>query len=225
VFQDADEDRSIRYLPAQLAEDVEAWIPAVPSSTAPLYLQRSQDVYYWYTYLEGSQAVYFQHNACAEMDDVPFWRFLKDMFDAMRAAGAQRLIIDLRRNTGGRLESVGSVLGYLRVYPEYARQGRLIVLVGGNTFSSAVYLTSLLRETAAATLVGEPTSQGPNFYGSFRETLLPNSGLEVHIPLVFWQSSEEDYTSAIEPDVWVQLSSEDYFSAHDPVLERALFGP
>ena len=96
---------------------------------------------------------------------------------------------------------------------------------GGNASWSAVCLTSLPRKTAGATLISEPTSHGPNSDGSLREALSPSSGPEVHIPLVSGQSSDEEDTSVIEPDVWVQLSSRDYFSARDPVLERALFRP
>jgi len=85
----------------------------VSLSTAPPHLQRSQDIYYSYTHLEGSQTVCSEHKPWPETGDVPFWRSLKNVSDAMRAAGVQRRLIDLRRNTGGRLESVGSVLAYL----------------------------------------------------------------------------------------------------------------
>ncbi len=221
VFQDAAETLT-RYFPAMPVTDTqESWIPALAPSRQPLYLQQPEDVYYWTTYLENSQTLYFQYNVCGEMKDTPFWEFTKDRFAFMEAHAAQRLVIDLRRNDGGRIESIGPILVNLQQYPQFSQQGRLFVLIGGRTFSSAVYLASLIREQTEAIFVGEPTAQGPNFYASPQRFTLSNSGLEVQYPLVYWQSSEDD-APAIEPDIWVRLSSRDYFSGRDPVLERAL---
>jgi hypothetical protein len=224
VFQDAVETLT-RYLPAMPVTNTrESWIPALAPSRQPLYLQQSEDVYYWTTYLENSQTLYFQYNVCGEMKDTPFWEFMRDRFAFMEAHAAQRLVIDLRRNDGGRIESIGPILVNLQQYPQFSQQGRLFVLIGGRTFSSAVYLASLIREQTEAIFVGEPTAQGPNFYASPQRFTLPNSGLEVQYPLVYWQSSEDD-APAIEPDIWVRLSSRDYFAGRDPVLGRVLAAP
>jgi C-terminal processing protease CtpA/Prc len=112
----------------------------------------------------------------------------------------------------------------LQQYPQFSQRDNLYVLIGGRTFSSAVYLASLIREQTEATFIGEPTAQGPNFYASPRRLILPHSGLEVQYPLVYWQSSEQQ-ASAIEPDIWVKLSSGDYFAGRDPVLGSALAAP
>jgi hypothetical protein len=214
--------RTLPTLPVTDTHDV--WIPALGPSRQPLYLQQPTDVYYWTTYLESSQTLYFQYNVCGEMKDKPFWEFMRDRFAFMEAQGAQRLVIDLRRNNGGRIESLGPILVNLQQYPQFSQRGSLYVLIGGRTFSSAVYLASLIREQTEATFVGEPTAQGPNFYASPQQFTLPNSGLQVQYPLVYWQSSAND-ASAIEPDIWVRLSSSDYFAGRDPVLRRALTAP
>ncbi len=224
VFQGPEETltRTLPTLPVTDTQD--AWIPALGPSRQPLYLQQPIDVYYWTTYLESSQTLYFQYNVCGEMKDKPFWEFMRDTFAYMEAQGAQRLVIDLRRNNGGRIESLGPILVNLQQYPQFSQRGRLYVLIGGKTFSSAVYLASLIREQTEATFIGEPTAQGPNFYASPHQFTLPNSGLPVQYPLVYWQSSAHD-APAIEPDIWVRLSSGDYFAGRDPVLRRALTAP
>ena len=238
VFQDADGQQSVRQLPAQesvqesaqesaqepVQESPDApdtWIPALDPDQAPLYLQRPPDIYYWYTYLESSRTLYFQYNVCGEMEELPFEGFTAEMFAFIRVHGVRRLIIDLRRNDGGRIESLAPLLINLQQYPELSQEGRIFVLTSGQTFSSAVYLASLLRQQTNATLIGEPTAQGPNFYASPASFTLPNSALEVQYPLVHWESSE-DQTPTIEPDIWVERSSHSYFAGDDPVLKAAL---
>ena len=165
-----------------------------------MYLQHPPDVYYWYTYLEPARTLYFQYNVCGEMEGAPFREFTAEMFAFIRAHGVRRLIIDLRRNEGGRIESLAPLLINLGQYPELSQDGRIFVLTSGQTFSSAVYLPSLIQQQTNATLIGEPTAQGPNFYASPASFILPNSALEVQYPLVHWESSK-DQTPTIEPDI------------------------
>jgi hypothetical protein len=222
VFQDAAGQASVRHLPAQPSpEGPDAWIPALAPEEAPLYLQRPPDIYYWYTYLEAARTLYFQYNVCAEMEGTPFEAFTEEMFAFIRAHGVRRLIIDLRRNDGGRIESLAPLLIKLQQYPELSQDGRIFVLTSGQTFSSAVYLASLLRQQTDATFIGEPTAQGPNFYASPASFTLPHSALEIQYPLVYWESSKERGDS-IEPDVRIGRTARSYFAGKDPVLEAAL---
>jgi hypothetical protein len=222
-FQDAGGQQSVRHLPArrQSPDAPDTWVPALDAEQAPLYLQRPLDVYYWYTYLAPAQTLYFQYNVCGEMEGAPFGEFTEQMFSFIRDHGVRRLIIDLRRNSGGRIESLAPLLINLQQYPELSQEGQIFVLTSGQTFSSAVYLVSLLQEQTDATFIGEPTAQGPNFYASPASFILPNSAIEVQYPLVHWESSK-DQSPTIEPDIWVELSSQSYFAGDDPVLEAAL---
>ncbi len=224
-FQDASGYSFAQYLGAGSSVDMQgSWIAAVPAHTAPLYLQKSDAIYYWYTYLESSQALYFQYNRCDEQPGTSYTDPLNGMAEVIQTQPVERLIIDLRRNPGGTSAVLDALFEFLAEYPQFSQQNKLFVLTGNQTFSSAVYLTSLLRQRSNATLIGEPTAQGPNFYASPRRLVLPNSGLAINYSGAYWQTADVS-AATIEPDIWVSISSAEYFAGYDPVLSTALSRP
>jgi len=64
--------------------------------------------------------------------------------------------------------------------------GRLVVLAGGYTFSGGAELASMLRATNRGLFVGEEVggTHGGNTSGYKWELTLPNSGMEIGIPLL-----------------------------------------
>lgn len=225
VFQSVGSDTVTRYLIADSPTAMQdRWIRAVPRDAGPLYLQKLLDTYYWYTYLESGRSLYFQFNRCAEQPETPFVEFLDAISHVIATQSVEKYIIDLRRNPGGSPGPPGLILDHLQTHPQFAQQKRLFVLTGNQTFSSAVYLTSLLRQQANAILIGEPTAQGPNFYASPKAVILPNSGLTINLSYAYVQSAE-DSSETIQPDILVTLSSWEYFAGQDPVLQTALSQP
>lgn len=222
TFQDANGYTITRYLTADAPTSMQdKWISALSGNSSPLYLQKSQDTYYWYTYLESARTLYFQFNRCAEQPDAPLEEFLAELSHVIATHPVERYVIDLRRNPGGSPGPSGLILDHIQRHPQFAQQNKLFVLTGNKTFSSAVYLASLLRYHAHAILVGEPTAQGPNFYASPKAFVLPNSGLTINLSYAYVQSAETS-AETMQPDLWVALSSADYFAGHDPVLSAAL---
>ncbi len=65
-------------------------------------------------------------------------------------------------------------------------KGRLVVLAGGYTFSGSAELASILRATDRGVFVGEEVggTHGGNTSGYKWELTLPNSGMEIGIPLL-----------------------------------------
>jgi LysM repeat protein len=227
VFQNGQGDNLTRSLVAGDATAMQTyWIQAVPPRSAPLYLQKSQDqgVYYWYTYIESARVLYFQFNRCAEQPQQLFGEFLEEMSGVVAARPIEKYIIDLRHNAGGIPGMPDLIISFLEARPQLTQRNRLLVLTGNRTFSAAVYFTSLLQQQFKATLVGEPTGQGNNFYASPGGFVLPHSGLVVNHSYEYWQFAPVS-SKTIEPDIMVELSSRDYFAGNDPVLDRALAQP
>jgi hypothetical protein len=64
--------------------------------------------------------------------------------------------------------------------------GRLVVLIGGNTFSGAAELASMLHHARRGMFIGEEAggSNAGNTSGYSWEILLPNSGMRLDVPLL-----------------------------------------
>ncbi|WP_454832555.1 S41 family peptidase [Pseudoxanthomonas wuyuanensis] len=65
-------------------------------------------------------------------------------------------------------------------------EGRLVVLAGGNTFSGAAELSSMLYHVRRGLFVGEEVAgaHAGNTSGYTWEVTLPNSGMRLHVPLL-----------------------------------------
>jgi len=88
------------------------------------------------------------------------------------------------RLTRRNLPPEGLMTRWHRAAPVY--RGRLVVLAGGNTFSGAAELASMLFHVRRAAFVGEEvggTHEG-NTSGYRWPLTLPNSGMSLHIPLL-----------------------------------------
>ena len=225
TFQNTSGNIVTRYLVAASPTAMQdQWVRAVPYSSGPLYIQKLPDTYYWATYLESEHALYFQYNRCAEQSDVPFDDFLNSLSHIIATQPVDKYIIDLRHNPGGSPGPPALILDHVLAHPQFTQQKKLFVLTGNHTFSSGVYLTSLLEQKAQAILIGEPTGQGANFYASPKPVRLPNSGLTVNLSYSYWEFADVS-TEAIQPDILVPLSSWEYFAGRDPVLQTALAQP
>jgi len=59
------------------------------------------DLYYWFEYLPDSKTLYFNYRRCEDMKDQPFVEFNRRLFSFIDSHKVERLIIDLRDNSGG----------------------------------------------------------------------------------------------------------------------------
>src|SRR5262249_54160941 len=155
----------VRLRPVSVKEEIKLIRPFdSPPAKTPLYL-RNPDEYYWYEYLADSKTLYFHYRRCAEMPERPFDRFAMALLRFMNENPVERMVIDLRLNGGGNSFILMPFINALSRRRDVNQTGRLFVLIGRGTFSSA-YLNALrLKLTTKAILVGEPTGQKPNSYG------------------------------------------------------------
>ncbi len=184
----------------------------------PLWLQRTNEAY-WFRPLEPEHSLYLAYNRCAEDPARPMAGFMAEVFETLERSAAERLVIDLRHNSGGN----STVLAFfVPALAEHTRPPRdLCVLIGPQTYSSGMTNALELRDQAGARLFGEPTGGKPNSYGEVRGFALPRSGLTVYHSTKYFRKVAED-PPTVEPDCLVPLASAEYFAGVDPVLERAL---
>jgi len=192
------------------------WVQAPDPASDPLPLWRTRTGEgYWFEPMPDRGAVYFAYNRCAETPGRPMEDFVGELLAAAEGMEAERIVIDLRNNSGGNSAVLSNHIGRL------GEAGPLTVLIGPRTYSSGMMNAHQLRAWAGATLIGEPTGGKPNSYGELRSFRLPRSGLQVFYSTKYFRMLADD-PPAVEPDVTVKLGAADYFAGRDPVLERAL---
>jgi hypothetical protein len=211
----------------------------------PLY-RKNQEDNYWFEYLEATRTLYFQFNRCAEMEGLPFKAFNKEMFVFVDAHPVERLVVDMRDNSGGNSSLLAPFLARLKVHP-LNRRGALFVVVGRGTFSSAVLNALELVQETEAIFVGEPTSGSLAHYGEVQSFVLPNSGMRVNYSTKYFSTSlfgmshmtvgdvlgacgytlslfpvSASPATTFEPEIHIAPTGADYAAGRDPVLEYIL---
>jgi len=186
----------------------------------PLYL-RNTDKYYWFTYVSDASVIYAQYNACVEMPGVPFEDFTSDLIDAIDSERPDKLVFDIRRNGGGNSAIAEPLIDSIGRHPYINSKGRLFVVIGARTYSSAILNAIAFGNRTEAVFVGEPTGGKPNHHGEVRLLVLPKSWIVISYSTKYFDHSSED-TDSLYPDVDAGLSFSDFTECRDPALEAIL---
>lgn len=159
---------------------------------------------------------------------------LAEAFEAARNAGAERFVLDLRNNPGGRLDQAEEMAGmflkpesvvYIRKDAESRREkvrtsgepefpdALMTVLVNEGSASSAEILAGALRDNGRAEVVGA-TTYGT---GTVLQEYTLSDGSAILLGIAEWLTPSGDFIreSGIEPDVKVGLGEEDQPVAPD----------
>lgn len=198
------------------------WIrpPRLSPNAAPSFEWRRDN--FWITPMPERGAVYVALRAVQPNGKETLTAFATRILTTARSSGAQRIVIDVRENGGGDNTLFRGMIKALRE-SEFNVKGRLMLLIGGGTFSAATNFVSAMERDTAVTLVGEPTGSGPNHFGDSQPTRLPRTGIMVFLSTRYHQfGAADDDRVAHDPEVTVTTSAADYFAGRDPVLEAAL---
>lgn len=190
------------------------------ASQSMLYL-KDTDKNYWYEFIEDKRVLYFNYNSCFNMEEKPFIDFTKELFDFIDSHDINKLVVDLRNNGGGKSPILDPFFEELKKRENLDQSNKLFVIVGRETFSSAVINALTFKNKTNATIFGEPTGGKPNHFGDILFLNLSNSNIMISYSTKYITTSKEDMDSFI-PDIIVQPSADDYFNGIDSVMERIL---
>ena len=196
-----------------------ALVPVAPPAVLPLHLQ-GPETYYWNKYLAPERLLYFAYTACADDTRVgPLAAFAASTLAFADQHPVDRFVIDLRANGGGNSRVLAPLIDGLASRPALA--GKVYVLIGMHTFSSAMLNAMELKRQVHAVLVGGPTGGKPSGYGEIQTFELPHSKLKVQYSTKLF--SNPDFPGdAVEPDVPVTVMAADWFSGRDPAIDAIL---
>ncbi len=194
--------------------------------------------HFWSKYVEEDKILYFQYNQCidknvakkvAELfpekiaklgydyESIPnFEDFSKALINQINNNDVEKLVIDLRNNTGGSSQLMTSLVSKLKNIDKL--NSRIYVIIGRNTFSSGVYAVVDLKEKLQAKVYGEPTGGNVNSYGEIKPLTLPNSKLQISYSTKYFDLSSK-YKEAFIPDVPIIQSFDHYINGIDDAYE------
>ncbi len=161
--------------------------------------------------------------------------------DEVTASGANRIILDLRNDPGGLLDSAINIAGYfldsnkivtIEKFSDGTEQpfqtaanGKLknyplVVLINKGSASASEILAGALKDNRGVTVVGE-TSFGKGSVQELAE-LPQKASLKITIAKWLTPSGESIDENGIKPDIEVKLTEEDIKAGKDPQLDKAL---
>lgn len=110
----------------------------------------------------------------------------------------------------------------IQPYPQAFRGEQKYALVGPRNASAAFRLARELKENHLATLVGQSTGGNRRGItgGQFFMVRLPNTGLEVDLPLISYAPLRAQPDEGIEPDELVETTVETIRTGADPEMQR-----
>jgi hypothetical protein len=196
----------------------------------PLYLSNERALF-WLRPLPEEKTLYVQYNRCwgreyeerigkpESAKNLPSVdEFFTDVLRRVQDDGCERLIVDLRHNSGGSSLPGQQFVAALARNRRLNQPGRIFVIIGRRTFSSAALNAVDFRNRTRAILVGEPTSASPNHFGEVKSLLLPATGLTVfHSTKHF--TPDKTNADTIHPDLVAEPTWADYAAGVDPALE------
>jgi hypothetical protein len=187
----------------------------------PLYRQHP-DSNYWATVIDNGVTLYFQYNSCMEDPKQPSADFFKQLDVLMAQEGVQRIVLDMRNNSGGFTSILSPWIDEIQA-SRFNAAGRLYVIVGRATFSAAMEATNHLHDRTAAIFVGEPTGAKPQFQLRRGDFGLPYFGIRVSYSQGVESANDPDPT--LTPDIVTGLTFAQYMAGVDPALDAILAIP
>ncbi|MBI5540227.1 MAG: hypothetical protein HY951_09235 [Bacteroidia bacterium] len=192
---------------------------------------QNQKVFFYDKYIENGAIYYLQYNNCWSREiekktgnkkrakEFPsFVEFEKNVFNTIKRKPINKLIFDMRFNGGGSSRQGTEFINKLSVNKILNENIKIYVVIGRQTFSSAIINTMDFKEKTNAIFVGEETGGKPNHYGEVRTLVLPSSELKVNYSTKYFTRIKDDLKT-ITPDKKVEFTFLDFSKGIDPVYE------
>lgn len=168
-------------------------------------------------------------------------RLFREKAQEILNSDANKIVLDLRNNPGGYLESATEIAGwflksgktvaiedfgnkddqpYKTQGPALLKDFEVVVLINEGSASASEILAAALRHHKEAKLVGKQ-SYGK---GSVQTLKRFNNGASLKVTIAKWLTPAEESISdkGVSPDYTVEIKEQDVSSGTDPQLEKAL---
>lgn len=178
------------------------------------------DAAFFYKWMENDTLMYVRINEFEYMENYTFLQFGNDIIRELREkGGAEKMVVDLRRNPGGY-----QFYGYSEFINALSRMefDFLYVLIDqGSTSCSVITAGEIKKAFPDAVLVGTPAGQPANFFAGMNLTdyALPNSGVLCPMPLEYYRVLPDNHDDALMPELTVYPTIRDYLMGIDTILE------
>jgi len=214
-----------------LSPGTENWQHVLHGEQAPEYL-RYPTKHYWFSRDISAGTLYLQINRSEPMAEVSIADTLADLLQSLETSQTERLIVDVRFNTGGNAQAFEDFT--LRL--ERATRGlQRFLITGPATFSAGITMAARWRQRGDVRIVGEAVGDELRSWSEGGNIVLPNSGLVAH-----FANGSHVYDSGpcpgdnhclqipietLEPDIVAALTWEDYLDGRDPAVDAILTAP
>jgi hypothetical protein len=200
----------------------------IPDSIALCYKTRKS--LFTDSILRKDNTYYIQYNKCASREFPPegfkgnpeqlpsFTDFKKKVIETINGHDFEKVIFDIRFNNGGNSAPGTELIRELSAIKSINQKGKLYVIIGRQTFSSAIINAIDFKNMTPAIFVGEETSGKPNHYGEIKQLKLSNSGLKIYYSTKYFQILTQDLKT-ITPDQIIETSFKDFKKGTDPVYD------
>ncbi len=173
----------------------------------------------WYDVL--GTTMYIAYDSC----DSDAYGFFQGIVNELRDGRVDRVVLDLRRNGGGDSAPGTWFARAVAGIPSVNRAGGLYLLVGPQTFSSAMMLAADFMDRTEARFAGEQLAERVDSWGEVERFSLPNSGLVIgHSTKYFTYSRGKTLRTmdgVIVPDTGLDRTPTyaEWAAGRDPLLE------
>ena len=182
-------------------------------------------------YFANEKIYFIQYNKCTSKETIEkfgdkenaykqesFKEFEEKVLLAFENYQIDKLIFDMRFNVGGSSYLAEKLIDKIAANKKLNQKGKLFVIVGNETFSSAIFNTIYFKEKTQAIIIGEETSGKPNHYGFVKSFTLPYSEIKVKFSSEYYKLIKDNLNTII-PDVNIESSFTDFKNGIDPVFE------
>jgi len=190
-----------------------------------------QRSFFWKRYLGDEKLYYIQYNRCWSRESeklfgsgasalfMPSYReFEKELIKELKKKSIDKLVFDMRFNGGGNsLQGTRLIRKISKI--NFRGEGKIYVLIGRKTFSSAIINTIDFMRMTPAILVGEETGGRPNHFGEVRRFVLPESRLIVSHSTKYFREMEKEDPPSLKPKLQAPIFFREYLKGIDPALE------
>ncbi len=177
----------------------------------PMYAKNDSENL-WFQIL-GSGELYIKYNSCREQGEESIGKKIENIISLIEKENIEKVTVDLRNNLGGDSTLFTPLIDYLKSSEKINTKENLKVIIGRETFSSALLNAYTFKNSTNAKIIGEPSGGKPNCYGEILRITLPNSKLVITYSTRFYKLIEEDSVMALYPEEVLLESIEDYINS------------